>query len=244
MSRRDRVCSPIDVRPQPLSSRYRVTFAPFRPADGGGDAVLNWEEFGLLDFLAYSTGYRRAAEAIWEELGPRARTGHFADYEFCPPIFLLRHAVELGLKHALLYARGVDRLNGGSPAFDDLLLQKHRLKPFWEELLNHLTRSALIDACGTAKLLSKHTATIDSIESVDRESYTFRYPLNTQAALSLPQHFRFSPTNTYLALHELAEHLEYLGHEIGEWFDEMFHERLETHGYPEDPVLLRLRPRE
>lgn len=215
---------------------------PFGPADDGGDAVLNWEEFGLLDFLPYSVGYRRAAETIWADLGPRVRRGQFADFEVCPPIFLLRHAVELGLKFALLYARAVERLGGRTPAFDDLLLRKHRLKPFWDELLGIVARPATARACSTAVLLSQHTPVVEAVEALDPESYTFRYPWTTQAELSLPQHFRFSPGNAFAALHELAEHLEHFGHEIDDWFDHLFQAYVEAHGYPDDPVLVRLRP--
>lgn len=216
--------------------------APFLPADDGGDAVLNWEEFGLLDFLPYSTGYRQAAEKLWDDLGPRARRGQFADFEFCPLIFMLRHAIELGLKYVLLYARAIDRLNGGSPDFDDLLLRRHRLRPFWDEILRFAARPATAKACPTAPLLPGHTQAISGIEAVDPESYTFRYPINIQAELSLPQHFRFSPRNVFLALHALAEHLEYLGHEVGGWFDHLFEAHVNAYGYPTDPVLVRLRP--
>lgn len=215
----------------------------FLPADDGADAVLNWEEFGLLDFLPYSIGYRRAAETIWEDLGPRARRGQFADFEVCPPIFLLRHAIELGLKYALLYARAIERLNGNSTHFDDLLLRRHELKAFWTELLTLLTRSGAAQACSTASILSTHSGTVDRVEAVDPGSYTFRYPLNPQGELPLPQHFRFSSSVTYDALHELAEHLEHLGHEISEWFDHLLEEHVAVRGYPDDPVLLRLRPR-
>lgn len=211
------------------------------PAGDASDAVLNWDEFALLDFLPYSIGYRRAAETIREELGPRAKNGQFADFEFCAPIFLLRHAIELGLKFALLYARAVYRLNGGNPGFDDLLLRQHRLKPFWDEL-HRLLASGWVTQERTVAVLSRFTATIKMIDSVDPHSYTFRYPLDKQAGLSLPRHFRFSTVRTFTSLHELAEHLEYLGHEIDDWFDHVFHAYVDEHGYPDDPVLLRLRP--
>ena len=213
----------------------------FAPANDGGDAVLNWDEAGITDLLPYSIGYRQAAEAIWVELGPRVSRGQFAEFEVCPPIYMLRHSIELGLKNAVLHVRAADRLQGGSTPDDDLVLSRHRLKPLWDDLLPRIPRVGADRACPTSANLLQHADLISQIELIDPDSYVFRYPITKNAALSLGQHFRFSPSATVVALVGLAATLENFGHEVGDWLDQVLDAYVAQHGHPTEGILPRLK---
>jgi hypothetical protein len=214
----------------------------FLQVEGEGNAVLNWEEDGIEDLLPYAMGYRDAAEALWDELGPRYKRSTFAEFELLPPLFCARHALELALKWNALRARGVWRLHGGEPPYDNSLLETHRLVALWDHL-----RDALRQAPGSGKLPSKARlpeieTIIRELELVDAESFVFRYPVTKNATLSLAQHFQFNAAVAMEKLLKAANLLIDLGHEVTDWWDAEAEVYLSARGQPTEPISPRFKP--
>jgi hypothetical protein len=203
------------------------------------NAVLSFDPQGINDFQAYGMAYRDAALEIWESLGPRARRGAFADMEFVPVLFLLRHSMELTLKYAALHARAVLRLHGGNPPYDDDLLSTHHLIALYDHAVQALRRAPGAHLCPSVAMLPRFRPALTDLHRIDPGSYTFRYPVGKDARLALPQHFRFSSVNAIGQLVTASQVLVDLGHEVGEWWEWESQGYFDVHGRPQTPVLPR-----
>jgi hypothetical protein len=214
----------------------------FAVHDDEANAVLSFNEDGLEDFVPYAQGYRNAAETVWRDIGPRYAAGQFAEFELLPVLFLLRHSIELSLKWSALRSRGVERLHGGNPPYDNQLLSSHGLL----ELTDHLIRS--LDAAPGAQQLPsrKHLhelrPMIVELDRIDQRSMVFRYPVTKEGGLSLREHFQFDMAQAVNHLFETAGHLIELGLEVGEWWDDVSEDYVDRNGHPGVPISPRLRP--
>lgn len=133
------------------------------------NACVNWGGGNSI----YATGYRRAGDALVEEV---ARSRHDADALVYPIVFCYRQYLELLLKDLLAEARRYFEV-------DEPIPPKHSLLLFWEPLRQLLARR-----------WPEHRGELDSVgdalrqfDSVDRLSYAFRYATTPKGNRSLPE---------------------------------------------------------
>ena len=108
----------------------------------------------------------------------------------CPVIFLYRHAVELYLKSIIIVGRTLFLLSGRpEPQLNGELYQTHRL----DHLLNAVTTvlkplgirpPSKIAGLGSYADLRK---IVGELSKIGERSYTFRYPVDTTGAASVPR---------------------------------------------------------
>jgi hypothetical protein len=155
---------------------------PFRPAPRGetaNNAVLGWYKPHFGDYAEF---YRRAAGCLVDD----AIAGRgLQDQLAYPIVYLYRHALELALKDANLWAdasiRGRIRLGIVDPRDDKTWkeamreMQVHGLTPLVDRLA---LRLALMD--GAEPVGESERATIAAVDAFDRDGQRFRYPFLTK----------------------------------------------------------------
>lgn len=144
----------------------RICFGPGQPPwylNANLDWVLGTNEVGI---RAYSLGYLRAAEALYEHSTQCSRLS--PDYIIFPLAFLWRHYVELALKEIIVLGREL-RGEGGADVGTH-----HRLRDLWQAAKPYIVEHGSPDAPELAHV----EANIDELERIDPYATGFRYLLD------------------------------------------------------------------
>jgi hypothetical protein len=156
-----------------------------------GNVVLNFTTYPKGDLAVYGLAYREAADRLVEAFKARE---WYSDADACPIVFLYRHAIELYMKHIILWGAGLVRLQSSEELSTDMLLNTHSL----EELLPALTRvfkeAGWMNVESGAKFgtLKEIKEFIHVIDEIDPKSFAFRYPVDTKGEAHLPEKFTFN----------------------------------------------------
>lgn len=163
-----------------------------------GDVEPNWYRF--------AHGYKLAADELVAHVNEDGGGAAFICY---PILFLYRHSVELYLKALLL---DVGELLDANEATSG----RHDLMPLWRRFTERLL---WYDASQDSPWLDRITALIAELDNVDRQSFSFRYPVAKDGTQLLTpghavniQHFAEVMRELYLILEGaaamLSEHLD------------------------------------
>lgn len=178
-----------------------------QPGDSYGNIVLNFQHAANGEFGFYARAFHKAGQALSEQIFSR---NHYNDSDGCPTIFLYRHALELYLKAIVLHGETILSINGKTPLASRGILQRHTLHPFFPLL------KRTFDAVGwTWDLDIEGLKTFEDIEellrdfdTVDADSYTFRYPVDTRGNPSVPHRFMLHMPTFWKRMDVLLESLE------------------------------------
>lgn len=135
------------------------------------NACLNWS---WDDLFLYATGYRTAAERLFDYISANHRDQDTLVY---PLVFLWRHHVELMLKSLI---RNSYRLLGQPSKFPGV----HGVLKLWQEFRPLLER---IEPNGDQEDLEAVEGLIVQLAAIDKNSFVFRYPTTLDDQPSLPQ---------------------------------------------------------
>ena len=124
------------------------------------------------NWIAYIEGYKNAADYLVEH----AVKEWPADMLVYPIVFLYRQYLELQLKDLLQILFKCHRLSCRLPITHDLMQIWHRFRPLVESLDEKLEGVEYYDHI---------EARIKEFDIIDKTSYSFRYPQDTQEGLSL-----------------------------------------------------------
>ena len=152
-----------------------------------GNVVFNFRGDPIGDLSAYASGYHRAASALVDRID---QVTGYPDYDGYPILFLYRHALELYLKTVVYKgAKLLEVIDEEAPDLDSLFCDHRlaRLLPAFKQILEGVEWPWDSDVDG-AKTFEDFRELVNSIESIDPRSYSFRYPIDTRQNASLPQH--------------------------------------------------------
>ena len=143
-------------------------------AESGVREAVAYVNFGDV-WHGYSTGFRRAGLTLVAAL---VETNRDQDYLVYPVIYCFRHHIELQLKSLIMR---VSLLLGS----DEDLRATHRLSVLW-----NLCRPLIERALGPDPALDAAASLINEIDALDPNGETFRYPIDTKGAPTLPESVR------------------------------------------------------
>lgn len=155
--------------------------------------MLNFRRRPESEFDVYARPFHDAARA----LARRAlRSRRARELDALPVVFLYRHALELSMKAVVLEGnRRLDLFGEGLPAKELWeLLNGHRLSRLLPEIRRVFKGAGWgwnwEDA--TIRTFAGVQRVLRDLESVDPDSFTFRYPTNTRGEAAVPHHFEFN----------------------------------------------------
>lgn len=153
---------------------------------GHGNIVFNFQGNAVDDLRAFAKGYHQAGRVLAKKL---AAAPGYADYEGYPILFLYRHALELYLKTVVYRGAMLLRLISEQNIDTGRLFTRHELVL----LLPHVRAIWKVQNWGFegTELTSfdDFEELIRSLDQVDPQSYSFRYPINRTGEAQLPPHF-------------------------------------------------------
>ena len=153
------------------------------------NVVFNFRHNPVGDLSAFALGYHRAGQALAKSLEGR----RFPDYEGYPVFFLYRHSLELYLKYVVYTGASLLGLVSSTRLDVGGLFRRHdlgRLVPPFRKIW----QAQRWDFEGTGlDSFADLDALIRSIDQIDPQSYTFRYPVTTDGTAALPHHFVLNP---------------------------------------------------
>lgn len=127
------------------------------------------------DFHAYAEGYKKAADIVVEAVTAADQEHRSTrDYVVYPVVFLYRHYVELRLKEIILVGNRLYDLNQGLP-------KHHKIDDLWKHARGILNRTSSNQDLDIAENCINEFATID------RDSGSFRYPVNREGKPSIQE---------------------------------------------------------
>lgn len=184
---------------------------------GHGNVVFNFRDDAQNDLAPFALGYRRAARQLAQHLAANG----YADYDGYPICYLYRHAVELYLKAAILKAaRLCGLLDEAEPQLYQRLFKEHGLLRLYTALQPLVARSTP-EMGGVNKAAPPELKSfIVELDKLDRGSYFFRYPVQSDGTESHEKHFILN----VLALAEAAEKALELLEAMELWLDREFDE--------------------
>lgn len=170
--------------------KKRVLFVESELVEERYEVVLNWRGYPEEKLEFYAESFHEAGKALLNVYG---KTAAMIDFEACPIVYLYRHSLELYFKGFLitgdkllsLYSeKNIDRSN---------IFTKHKLKLFWGDFERICKLIQWEFNCGPNGPSNKNQfeAIIDEFDKFDKQSFSFRYPMNTKGKSSLPDNFRF-----------------------------------------------------
>jgi len=153
-----------------------------------GNVVFNFRGQPLKDLSAFAQGYHLAGRALAQRM---SNSSGYADYEGYPILFLYRHALELYIK-AIIYtgAKYVGLISDNKIDYEHFF-RRHRLSKFLpalEVIWKHMNWDWDFGFDGMTNF-EDFANFITEVESVDPDSFSFRYPVMTNLKSTLPHHF-------------------------------------------------------
>lgn len=150
------------------------------------------------DFGIFAKGYSQAASVLAEQILEKSR---FSDYEAYPVVFLYRQAFELYLKGFYFKSRAIFAFRN-SQNIDCSFVYKHRLKPL-AETFQKICQVLFPRDQALLRLADKVLEYAIEFEEIDRDSFGYRYPIDTKGNPSTKHH----QTVNLLALHSSMQEL-------------------------------------
>jgi hypothetical protein len=175
----------------------------YNALSGANDFVISFTKYPQKDFGIFAKGYARAASLLAEQLLEKPR---FSDYEAYPVVFLYRQAFELYLK-GFYYKAGLISFFRDYSNVDCTSIHKHWLIPLAEtfqkvcKILFPLDREL-------AQLANKIRLYAEEFEQIDKDSFGYRYPIDTKGNPSTKQHQVVNLLALHNAMKELLGELE------------------------------------
>ena len=168
------------------------------------DTNLSWRDNAFVepDWLAYTLGYREAADIIVD------RAQDFGvDLVVYPVMFLYRHYLEISLKYIFIVLRRYFEDSSDLPTHHKLNVLWNDVRSYMEREWNSAEYKAYYDAI---------EARINEFHKIDEGSYSFRYPVtkdNTSSLVNVPNLNRAGNPSINLMqvkeiVHKMAEFLE------------------------------------
>jgi len=191
------------------SSFDRIFNSPHQP----GNIVFNFTGRTFDDLIAFADGYAAAGHALAERFA--ADPGH-EDNEGYPILFLYRHALELYLKAIVYRGTTLNGLISGENVDTDRLFRRHpfgRLLPAIQAIAKQMRWD--FEGSGLASY-AEFAQFIHTLDEVDPESYSFRYPIKKSGEAALRHHFVVSVLRFADLMDRLLSFLSGAATEIGE----------------------------
>jgi hypothetical protein len=157
------------------------------------------------DFGIFAKGYANAAVLLTEHLlkGPR-----FSSYEAYPIVFLFRHALELYLKGVVVKGLHLDSL-ASSKNLQEKRHYVHRLAPL-NTVVSRILKHCFPGDAGIDAFLDKLAAIVRDFETLDPDSFTFRYPVDKTGAAPSSSPLYVNLRDFAVGMSELMEDFETL----------------------------------
>lgn len=169
----------------------------------GNDFVISFKKNHQQDFGIFAKGYTRTASVLAEHLLEEPR---FADYEAYPVVFLYRQAFELYLK-GLYFRAGLISFFSDSRTVECNFIYKHRLVPLaktFQEVCH-----ILFPLDGALRQLSEKVLRYaNEFEEIDKDSFGYRYPIDTKGNPSTKPHQVVNLFALHSSMKELLAELE------------------------------------
>jgi hypothetical protein len=140
----------------------------------GNNFIISFTENPQQDFGVFAKGYTSAASALAEQLLEKPS---FSDYEAYPVVFLYRQAFELYLK-GLYFRVSLIFFFKNSQRVDCQFIYKHRLRPL-ADTFQKICRALFPSDEALLQLAQKVLSYAVEFEQIDKESFGYRYPIDT-----------------------------------------------------------------
>ena len=189
------------------------------PLDTYGNALINWQSDPTTDLTVYAGSYRCAAMNL-VAFRQQLKYGSI-DEAALPILFLYRHSFELYLK-AIIYKAAIVSINKA-----ELLIALPKL---WREhslvALGKMAEPVIGANSGqmlasTGELSQNISDLARQIDEVDSGSYSFRYPVTSRGAASLPLAFL---TNIFV----FSERVETVLDDVAQFCRQLEDERIQA----------------
>lgn len=171
------------------------------------------------DWHRYAVAYKLAADAQVDHLV--GENGMGDDAACLPALFLYRHYVELSLKGMLLDAGVLLDLTDSIPCW-------HPLKPLWKKLRHQLD---LIEKQDDAEWLDRAETLIHELDSLDPQSFAFRYPVTKAGAPSFPIAHQVDIEHFRDVIEEVELVFDGISSQLGHYVDMKYEMQREFHDY-------------
>jgi hypothetical protein len=169
----------------------------------GNNFVISFTQNPQQDFGVFAKGYTRAASALAEQLLERPR---FSDYEAYPVVFLYRQAFELYLK-GLYFKAGLIFFFKDTQRVDCQFIYKHRLQPL-ANTFQKICKALFPSDQALLQLAQKVLAYAVEFEQIDKESFGYRYPIDTHGNHSTSRNQMVNLLSLHNSMKELLGELE------------------------------------
>jgi len=147
----------------------------FKPKFARGSFTVHWTQDPIGDFGIWAQGYTLAGKRLAQSL---LAEPSFPEYEAYSVFFLYRHALELYLKAVVTRGGELIQLRDQDAVLDKLRLD-HKLPPLAQTAASVL-QAAFPDDESIEGLCNTLDEVVRDIDSVDPDSFVFRYPINKQ----------------------------------------------------------------
>ena len=162
--------------------------------------VINFRDLPFDDFAAFGEGYHLAAKNLTENL---IKKHNFPDYEGYPIIFLYRHSLELYLKF-LIY-KSAKLINFKSLKFLQIKLENSHKLIYLSNLAKDLLIKLFPNDKGLEDLMPEIIELCKQFETLDENSYSFRYPITTKGEISTDKHLVVNIDSVYNTMEKYLE---------------------------------------
>jgi len=156
-----------------------------------GNVVLHFGHSPETEFGLYGGAFHEAAQLLVEKLSLRRG---YSDLDACPIVFLYRHSLELYCKAIVLAGNNLMSVSGKKLPIQNNAIWCHRigtLLPAIEKIFKEV-KWKWEKGLGGFNNFQQLRVFINEIESIDPDSYAFRYPIKKTGIASIPKHFCFN----------------------------------------------------
>lgn len=182
-----------------------------------GNVVFNFNRNPITELTAFALGYREAADRLAMEFSRSARRPDYAGY---PILYLFRHSLELYLKAIVYRSAGLMGLMGKERPDVPRLFNSHKLSrliPPVRAVFKAMEWNFEYEGSEFASF-DEFEQFISTIDSIDADSYAFRYPVNRKRQAILPHHYVINVISFAEIMDSLLGYLEGAAYLIEENF--------------------------
>lgn len=159
-------------------------------------------------FYIYASGYKEAAEIIFNNLDSKTRIHDILIY---PIVFLMRQSIELLLKDIIITSYKILNISQGFP-------KHHFLIKLWKDVKQLLLKMQIEYSKDDAEALEYH---LNEFEKIDPISSSFRYPTDQKEHESLPRIIKIDLNNFMQVSLGIFNYLEGTSIHVGEYWDNL-----------------------
>jgi hypothetical protein len=185
-----------------------------------GTVVLNSRRNSAAELGPYAAAFHRAGLSLAQQL---ADAHGYRDTDAGPIVYLYRQALELYLKGVIASGRRLLYLADQPLPINPRALLDHRLTPLIPAITAVFSVAGWEWSSEVPPFASEGDlrSYLESLETIDPMSFSFRYPTDKQGKASLPHHFRFNVLEFVESITPLLELLD----AALTGLDELFQER-------------------